>query len=50
MPEGELPQVYGADDVPAEGYLDQLAYPFKVILARRRAAAEAAGAASQTGG
>jgi sterol desaturase/sphingolipid hydroxylase (fatty acid hydroxylase superfamily) len=35
MPAGELPQVYGAHGVPPTGYLRQLAYPFRALLAPR---------------
>lgn len=50
MPKGEVPQVFGAEGVPAEGFLDQMAYPFKALLAARRAAVGRAGPASQAGG
>jgi sterol desaturase/sphingolipid hydroxylase (fatty acid hydroxylase superfamily) len=47
MPEGVRPQVYGADDAPSVGYVDQLIYPFKTLWGRRGAAG---GAAPQSGG
>jgi sterol desaturase/sphingolipid hydroxylase (fatty acid hydroxylase superfamily) len=47
MPAGERPKVYGADDAPSVGYLDQLIYPFKILWGRRGAAE---GAPSRSGG
>lgn len=46
MPEGVRPQAYGAEGAPAQGWLAQLVYPFKVLAAARRGAE---GAASQPG-
>jgi sterol desaturase/sphingolipid hydroxylase (fatty acid hydroxylase superfamily) len=47
MPKGERPKVYGADDAPSVGYVDQLIYPFKTLWGRRGAGE---GAAPQSGG
>lgn len=47
MPKGELPQAFGAEGAPSEGYLAQLVYPFRALAAARRGAE---GAASQPGG
>jgi sterol desaturase/sphingolipid hydroxylase (fatty acid hydroxylase superfamily) len=46
MPAGERPAVYGADDTPSVGYVQQFIYPFKALMGRRGAA----GPASLPGG
>jgi sterol desaturase/sphingolipid hydroxylase (fatty acid hydroxylase superfamily) len=46
MPKGVLPEGFGVEGAPSEGFLAQLVYPFKALAARRGVEA----AASQSGG
>jgi sterol desaturase/sphingolipid hydroxylase (fatty acid hydroxylase superfamily) len=46
MPKGVLPEGFGVEGAPSEGFLAQLVYPFKALAARRGVE----GAASQPGG